>query len=652
MMYCTVRNKSLSRHGFRNLGLGFRGVMKGLLPLRADDDTPRNAKRKREEDRPRLEELLQRYFGHSSFRGLQLDAIEAVLAGKDCFCMMPTGAGKSLCYQIPALAKPGIVLVVSPLIALMEDQVAALKSRQIFAEYLSSSQPVKMRNKIFEELQSGKPNLKLLYVTPESVATNHLMQKLRKLHERSLLSLIAIDEAHCISSWGHDFRPSYRKLSALRTSLPDIPILALTATASKKVQEDIIKSLSLQKAAVLISSFNRANIFYEVRFKDLMKSAYEDLRNIITTAPTRCMIIYCHARAMCDEIGSRLKSDGISCRVYHAGINVKARSQALQDWVLGEVHIIVATIAFGMGIDRKDVRMVCHFNMPKSLESFYQESGRAGRDGKPAKSILYYSVDDKRTMEYVIRSSSQRQQAGISENGENELLKKNIEAFEKVVAYCEEASCRRRRVLEHFGENVSPLLCSKTCDACKWPEKLSRDLKELADASCFNSVWQSGVRIKSDCSSPNDKSEFWNYDNEDVDEHDAEDDISDSEDEKAREAASKGGKKVEKRVAALLRAEEEQKAKQPKKKSAQNNLVTEELRSTSRARLENTVRAAIERLGCADAVNTTAAASALEIECHEKFGKFGRSFYHSQVASKVRWLSACSASELIAFKIS
>ncbi|EFJ07289.1 hypothetical protein SELMODRAFT_41332, partial [Selaginella moellendorffii] len=594
-----------------------------------------------------LEELLQRYFGHSSFRGLQLDAIEAVLAGKDCFCMMPTGAGKSLCYQIPALAKPGIVLVVSPLIALMEDQVAALKSRQIFAEYLSSSQPVKMRNKIFEELQSGKPNLKLLYVTPESVATNHLMQKLRKLHERSLLSLIAIDEAHCISSWGHDFRPSYRKLSALRTSLPDIPILALTATASKKVQEDIIKSLSLQKAAVLISSFNRANIFYEVRFKDLMKSAYEDLRNIITTAPTRCMIIYCHARAMCDEIGSRLKSDGISCRVYHAGINVKARSQALQDWVLGEVHIIVATIAFGYGIDRKDVRMVCHFNMPKSLESFYQESGRAGRDGKPAKSILYYSVDDKRTMEYVIRSSSQRQQAGISENGENELLKKNIEAFEKVVAYCEEASCRRRRVLEHFGENVSPLLCSKTCDACKWPEKLSRDLKELADASCLL------FTCCRDCSSPNDKSEFWNYDNEDVDEHDAEDDISDSEESREKScsfAACRGRTKSQTtkgKLTLLLASHSIIWFLYKQKKSAQNNLVTEELRSTSRARLENTVRAAIERLGCADAVNTTAAASALEIECHEKFGKFGRSFYHSQVASKVRWLSACSASELI-----
>ncbi|WJZ97671.1 hypothetical protein VitviT2T_016258 [Vitis vinifera] len=297
-----------------------------------------------------LVKLLRWHFGHAEFRGRQLEAIEAILSGRDCFCLMPTGGGKSMCYQIPALAKPGIVLVVCPLIALMENQVMALKEKGIAAEFLSSTQTTKVRDKIHEDLQSGKPSLRLLYVTPELIATPGFMSRLTKIHARGLLNLIAIDEAHCISSWGHDFRPSYRKLSSLRNHLPDVPILALTATAVPKVQKDVIESLCLQNPLVLKSSFNRPNIYYEVRYKDLLDDVYADLSKLLKSCGNVCGIVYCLERTTCDELSAHLSKNGISSAAYHAGLNNKLRSSVLDDWISSKIQVVVATVAFGYDI--------------------------------------------------------------------------------------------------------------------------------------------------------------------------------------------------------------------------------------------------------------------------------------------------------------
>ncbi|KAL4613809.1 hypothetical protein ACB092_07G007600 [Castanea dentata] len=294
-----------------------------------------------------LVKLLRWHFGYADFRGTQLDAIQAVLSGRDCFCLMPTGAGKSMCYQIPALAKPGIVLVVSPLIALMENQVMALKGKGIAAEYLSSTQTSDVKNKIHEDLDSGKPSVRLLYVTPELISTLGFMSKLTKIYTRGLLNLIAIDEAHCISSWGHDFRPSYRKLSSLRSRLPDVPILALTATAVPKVQQDVMESLCLQNPLVLKSSFNRPNIYYEVRYKDLLVDAYADLSDLLKSYGDVCGIVYCLERTTCDDLSAHLSKSGISCAAYHAGLNNKVRTSVLDNWISSKIQVVVATVAFG-----------------------------------------------------------------------------------------------------------------------------------------------------------------------------------------------------------------------------------------------------------------------------------------------------------------
>ncbi|KAA8523341.1 hypothetical protein F0562_009764 [Nyssa sinensis] len=294
-----------------------------------------------------LVKLLRWHFGHSEFRGRQLEAIEAVISGRDCFCLMPTGGGKSMCYQIPALSKTGIVLVVCPLIALMENQVMALKEKGIAAEYLSSTQTAEARNKIHEDLECGKPSLRLLYVTPELIATPGFMSKLTRIHARGLLNLIAIDEAHCISTWGHDFRPSYRKLSSLRSRLPNVPILALTATAVPKVQKDVIESLCLQDPLVLKSSFDRPNIYYEVRYKDLLNDPYVDLTTLLKSCGHVCAIVYCLERTTCDDLAAHLLKSGISCAAYHAGLNSKLRSSVLDDWISSKTQVVVATVAFG-----------------------------------------------------------------------------------------------------------------------------------------------------------------------------------------------------------------------------------------------------------------------------------------------------------------
>ncbi|XP_057819589.2 ATP-dependent DNA helicase Q-like 3 [Cryptomeria japonica] len=599
-----------------------------------------------------LLKLLQQHFGHSNFRGLQLEVIETILSGKDCFCLMPTGGGKSLCYQIPAVARNGIVLVVSPLIALMENQVSFLKSKGIPAEYLSSTQKVATKEKIYEDIDSGKPMVRLLYVTPELIATNGFMTKLKKLHSRGLLHLIAIDEAHCISSWGHDFRPSYRKLSTLRIFLPGVPILALTATAARKVQEDVIKSLCLHQPSLLQTSFNRPNIYYEVRYKDLLKDVYTDLLEMLKKNKQDCAIIYCLARNTCDDIGSRLLRDGISCCVYHAGLSDKVRSRALEEWASGNVPVVVATVAFGMGIDRKDVRTVCHYNIPKSMESFYQESGRAGRDQKPSRSLLYYGMDDRRSMEFILNNSSQLK--GNTKKPQDVMLKKSLGDFEKMVDYCEGSGCRRQKILMHFGEQVSSSLCSKTCDLCKYPDRISKELFELSDVSRSHGKNRLPSVIFDSSSSAIGRgyegveSEFWNRTDQISD---PEEEISSSEDEASNfAAASVRGRSIanahlDKRLDCLLRAEEKYDAKQgfrtAKRELNNKKIVPENLRDAGRQRLGIAVQQALKRLGNEN-LDYQNVSIILEDQCYSKYGKLGRSFYNSQVASTVRWLTTSS----------
>ncbi|KDO71411.1 hypothetical protein CISIN_1g0049001mg [Citrus sinensis] len=432
-------------------------MKKSPLAMQSTSQTQKN---KPLHEKEALVKLLRWHFGHAQFRDKQLDAIQAVLSGRDCFCLMPTGGGKSMCYQIPALAKPGIVLVVSPLIALMENQVIGLKEKGIAGEFLSSTQTMQVKTKIYEDLDSGKPSLRLLYVTPELTATPGFMSKLKKIHSRGLLNLVAIDEAHCISSWGHDFRPSYRKLSSLRNYLPDVPILALTATAAPKVQKDVMESLCLQNPLVLKSSFNRPNLFYEVRYKDLLDDAYADLCSVLKANGDTCAIVYCLERTTCDELSAYLSAGGISCAAYHAGLNDKARSSVLDDWISSRKQVVVATVAFGMGIDRKDVRLVCHFNIPKSMEAFYQESGRAGRDQLPSKSLLYYGMDDRRRMEFILSKNQSKNSQSFSTRERSS--KKSISDFSQMVDYCEGSGCRRKKILESFGEQVLGCVASVT----------------------------------------------------------------------------------------------------------------------------------------------------------------------------------------------
>nr|XP_029119462.1 ATP-dependent DNA helicase Q-like 3 isoform X2 [Elaeis guineensis] len=568
---------------------------------------------------------------------------------------MPTGGGKSMCYQIPAVAKPGIVLVISPLIALMENQVAALKMKGIPAEFLSSTQTAQTKEKIHEELNSGKPSIRLLYVTPELVAIFGFMTKLTKLYNRGLLSLIAIDEAHCISTWGHDFRPSYRKLSSLRRHLPGVPILALTATAVPKVQNDVIESLCLQHPLILRASFNRPNIFYEVRYKDLLADAYTDLSNLLKSARNVCSIVYCLERSICDDLSGYLCKNGISSAAYHAGLNSKLRSAILDDWLSSRVQVIVATVAFGMGIDRKDVRIVCHFNIPKSMEGFYQESGRAGRDQLPSRSVLYYGMDDRKRMEFILRNAANKNSESSSSS--NSLSEKSLEAFSQMVEYCEGSGCRRKRILKSFGEEVPASLCQKSCDACKHPGLVSRKLEELRHSS--NTHKRDGffpIIIKSSkdafLEGQVQDTEFWNRDDEGSF---SGEDISDSDDGvevisslTRSKISTKAG--LDEKFEILKHAEEvyyQNKGQRKQEGSlTDKKAISETLKEASKKRLLNALKQAQERLGDLP-LDLEASAIFLEMDCFKKYEKVGKTFYNSQVAATVRWLSSSSHEQIL-----
>lgn len=621
-------------------------MKKSPLPLQNASGSSKN----RSLGKEALVKLLRWHFGHHEFRGKQLEAIEAVLSGRDCFCLMPTGGGKSMCYQIPALAKKtGIVLVVCPLIALMENQVMALKEKGISAEYLSSTQTTQTKTKIHEDLDSGKPSLRLLYVTPELIATSGFMTKLTKIHTRGLLNLIAIDEAHCISSWGHDFRPSYRKLSSLRSHLPGVPILALTATAVPKVQMDVIESLCLHNPLTLRSSFNRPNIHYEVRYKDLLDDVYADLSGVLKSSGDVCAIVYCLERTMCDELSAHLSQSGISCAAYHAGLNDKLRSSVLDNWISSKIQVVVATVAFGMGIDRRDVRIVCHFNIPKSMESFYQESGRAGRDQQLSRSLLYYGIDDCKKMKFILSNADNKKSK--ASNSREELSKKTLTDFQQMVEYCEGSGCRRKKILETFGEQVPASLCKKTCDACKHPNLVSKYLEELTTTCVARQKFGSSrifMSSSSDVINEDQTSEFWNRDDEEC----SEEDISDSDDGLAAKNLSRSKLPAKlgfnEKIECLQRLEEryyKDKSSDTQMNKPDKNTISDTLRKASKQRLQTALKQGQQRLGNL-VIEVEKSASFLENECYNKYKKTGKSFYYSQVASTVRWLSTADSTAL------
>lgn len=413
--------------------------------------------------------VLEKYFGYDSFRLVQKIVVEDIISGKDVFVLMPTGAGKSICYQVPALMFDGMTIVVSPLISLMKDQVDGLRQNGVSAAYLNSSLSKHEQNDILEQLVSKK--LKLLYVAPERLLQQAFLEFLQKLP----IALFAIDEAHCISEWGHDFRPEYKDLKLLKTLFPHVPIAALTATATERVKEDIIKSLRLYSVKIHTASFNRPNLHYTVTPKHGVSSQILDY---IEKHPGESGVIYCQSREKVDRMTELLKKNGIKALPYHAGLDDKTRHKHQEAFIKENVDVIVATIAFGMGIDKPNVRFVIHADLPSNLERYYQETGRAGRDGLASECILFYSYADKTAIEFFIYKKSI-----VEQEISRKLLRKMVE-------FAETKTCRRKILLNYFGEKLEVENC-QTCDNCASPpEKFDATIITQKILSCVYRVGQ------------------------------------------------------------------------------------------------------------------------------------------------------------------
>jgi ATP-dependent DNA helicase RecQ len=390
-------------------------------------------------------ETLKKYFGYESFRPLQAEIINTVLAGRDALVIMPTGGGKSLCYQLPAILQEGLTIVVSPLISLMKDQVDSLTTNGIDAAYWNSSLSAAEVATTQRDLETGKT--RLLYMAPERLMLPNFLTYLKKFP----IHLFAIDEAHCISEWGHDFRPEYRQLQILKSHFPATPMIALTATATPRVQEDIGLQLRMVQPQVFKASFNRENLYYEIRPKT---RTYEQIYHYLKEHPGDSGIIYCFSRRTTEQLTEKLHHDGFRALPYHAGLESEVRTRNQEKFIHDDVDIIVATIAFGMGIDKPNVRFVMHYDLPKNLEGYYQETGRAGRDSLKSDCILFFSYGDRKKIEYFF--------AEIQDPAE---LKVAYEKLDQVTHYAESTVCRRKLLLNYFGESYPETNCG-SCDNC------------------------------------------------------------------------------------------------------------------------------------------------------------------------------------------
>ena len=410
------------------------------------------------EDRSLLTGQLQDHFGFDGFKEPQEQIIKSLLAGKDTFVIMPTGGGKSLCYQLPAIISEGCAIIVSPLIALMKNQVDLVRgysSKDNVAHFLNSTLNKGQQKIVKEDLVSGRT--KLLYVAPETLTKEENVTFFKDLK----ISFFAVDEAHCISEWGHDFRPEYRRLREIMDMInKEIPVIALTATATPKVQSDIVKNLGLRDPNIFISSFNRPNLYYEVLAKVNKDQTIKSIVKFISQNKNKSGIIYTLNRKTTEELAEMLMANGIKAVAYHAGLDSKLRAKRQDEFLNEDVQVIVATIAFGMGIDKPDVRFVIHYNIPKSIENYYQETGRAGRDGLEGKCILYYSHKDVSKLEHLMRDKA------LSER------EVGTQLINETVSYSESAVCRRKILLSYFGEPYDISNCGGMCDNCKSPKEM------------------------------------------------------------------------------------------------------------------------------------------------------------------------------------
>jgi len=415
------------------------------------------------------QQILKSIFGFDSFRLQQEEIINNLMAGSDSFVLMPTGGGKSLCYQIPAIANPGVGIVVSPLISLMQDQVNALRANGIAAAFYNSSLDSTSARQVLAKLHNDE--LDLFYIAPERLMRENFLERLKEIN----INLFAIDEAHCVSQWGHDFRPDYVQLGELRHHFPHVPMIALTATADKQTRADVRQRLGLQNAKLHVASFDRPNIRYTVVEKH---KPLDQLLNFLESKPNEAGIIYCTTRKQVEETTSRLQNAGVNTLGYHAGLPLKDRRDAQEAFQRDDIRVIVATIAFGMGIDKPNVRFVVHYNLPKHIEGYYQETGRAGRDGLPAEALMLYGTQD------IARVR------GLIEMSENETQKRiEIHKLNAMTAFAEAQACRRRVLLNYFGEQLNED-CGN-CDICVNPPETYDATEDIQKAlSCVYRVGQ------------------------------------------------------------------------------------------------------------------------------------------------------------------